>query len=215
MTKTILTQILLFVQLFAFGQYTKGDKVLIEYQGQWFPGKIIETKPEGFYVSYDDYDASWNETLKSDRLKKAEVGKSNPLNETKVLVTETANDPKIKADEMCNCLKKMLKTQKQEDKSRCLKLQEEHVSSLVKGSANYNSYKKLVNECEKEITSSQSPPSTATTYEEKVKSVCDCFNDAKSGKKQKFECFQLQSTHAKTVGDKNVEFTNQTNKCDN
>lgn len=195
---------------FALAQYSAGSKVLILYQEQWYPGKVIEVKSDGYLISYDDYDASWNETVKADRLKSVTQAKGNSAN-----AIASVNTPKTKADEMCSCLKKMMQTQKQEDKSRCLRMQEEHVVALVEGSANYTEYKKLVGECEKEITASKSKSTGVNTYEEKVKSVCDCFADSKLGKKQKYECFQLQSTYGKTLGEKKVDFNNETNKCDN
>lgn len=207
MKKTNLILVLaFFVCSFIHAQYSAGSKVLILYQEQWYPGKIIEVKSDGYLISYDNYDASWNETVKADRLKSVTEAKGNSTN---------VNAPKTKADEMCSCLKKMMQTQKQEDKSRCLRMQEDHVVALVEGSASYTEYKKLVSECEKEITASKSKNAGVNTYEEKVKSVCDCFADSKLGKKQKYECFQLQSTYGKTLGDKKVDFNNETNKCDN
>lgn len=219
MKKTILTTLLCVIHIYFFAQYTIGEKVLIEYQGQWYNGKIIEEKTTGYYISYDDYDASWNEIVKTDRLKKINENSStqpaSSNSSTKPVVSD-GNIAQQKAKEMCDCLNKMVKTQKQEDKSRCLNMQEEHVAQLIKGSANYTSYKKQVSECEQQIAATKNPTNTkATTYEEKVKAVCDCFKDANAGKVEKFNCFKLQSDYGKTVGDKKTDFNIATNSCGN
>lgn len=214
--KSCLTTIaFVLLQIVALAQFNKGTKVLIDYQGQWYPGKILEVKANNiFLVSYDDYDASWNEEVPSGRLKLNEINGNTA--KTKTQDKTPAISGEKKASEMCECLNKMMKTQKQEDKSRCLTMQEEHVAALGKGSAEYTIYQKSVSQCEKEIVKAkQSSGTTPTTYEEKVKAVCDCFKEAKSGKKQKFECYKLQSDLSKTVNDKKTDFNLETGSCDN
>lgn len=46
-----------------------GDKVQILWNGKYFPGKVLEVKDGKWYISYDGYDAKWNEWVGSDRLK--------------------------------------------------------------------------------------------------------------------------------------------------
>jgi hypothetical protein len=192
MKKITATLILAIFHFFAFAQYTQGEGVLIEYQGEWYKGKVIEVKTPNYLISYDDYDASWNEIVSSDRLKKVDLkAGETPVSKSSTNTEETAQKS---AKEMCDCLINMMKTQKQEDKSKCLKLQEIHVATLKKGTEEYLSYKKLVGECEQKITAAKNPaPKNAGTFEDKVKQVCDCFTDAKAGKRGKQECYKLQN----------------------
>jgi len=70
--KKILIAILLFFTITGYAQtYKKGDAVQIEWKNLWYPGKIVEVKGDKFLISYDGYDASWNETVGKDRLKAA------------------------------------------------------------------------------------------------------------------------------------------------
>ncbi|HTL81495.1 MAG TPA: tudor domain-containing protein [Bacteroidia bacterium] len=51
--------------------YAAGDKVQILWKGSWYPGTIKEVKDGGKYkIGYDGYDATWDETVGTDRLKK-------------------------------------------------------------------------------------------------------------------------------------------------
>lgn len=222
MKKITLIIAFLVATITTFAQFNKGTKVLIDYQGQWYPGKVLEVKGQNaFLVSYDDYDASWNEEVTSSRLKLNEINGNTP--KTVSLKTNTPDiNSKVsgekKATEMCDCLNKMMKTQKQEDKSRCLNMQEEHVAALGKGSAEYSLYQKLVNQCEKEISNAKLSSGSASgkapvTYEEKIKAVCDCFKEAKTDRGKTPECFKKQSDFSKTVGDKKTDFIQTTNSC--
>lgn len=224
MKNLLLLALLFLANVAAYAQFNKGTKVMINYQDQWYPGKILEVKENKTYlVSYDDYDASWNEVVSTDRLKLIESN-SNPQ---KVATPSTPTQSKSpsasgekKAAEMCACLKNMMKTQKQEDKSKCLSMQEEHVAALGKGSEEYTIYKKLVGNCEKEISSTKtSNPVTSgkepVTYEEKVKAVCDCFKEARSNPGKTPECYKKQSDYSKSVGGKKTDFTKETNGCAN
>jgi hypothetical protein len=69
--KTILSACLLFLlPLFAFCQnYSKGSKVEIKWGSGWYKGSIIDTKSDKYKVSYDGYNASWDEWVKADRLR--------------------------------------------------------------------------------------------------------------------------------------------------
>lgn len=56
------------------GSYATGEKVQILWNNKWYPGEILEVRagsagPE-YLVKYQNYDASWNEWIKPDRLKK-------------------------------------------------------------------------------------------------------------------------------------------------
>lgn len=68
--KSILTLILVFIIQISFSQtFKKGDKVQILWESKWYNGKIEEVKGEKYLISYDGYDASWNETVGAERLK--------------------------------------------------------------------------------------------------------------------------------------------------
>jgi WD40 repeat protein len=74
MKKFLFLFLFLFFSLVAFSQsYKQGDKVLISWKGQWYPGQIIQVTGDKYLISYDGYDASWNETVGTDRLKKADA----------------------------------------------------------------------------------------------------------------------------------------------
>lgn len=47
------------------------EKVEIEYNGTWYPGKILKVNDEEklYYVTYDGWGDSFNEWVKTDRLK--------------------------------------------------------------------------------------------------------------------------------------------------
>ena len=48
--------------------FDAGDPVQIEYGGSWYAGKVKEVKGDQYFVSYDDYNSSWDEWVGSDRL---------------------------------------------------------------------------------------------------------------------------------------------------
>jgi hypothetical protein len=49
--------------------YSANQSVLISWKGEWYPGKIIELKDDGYLISYDNFESSWNEVVGTDRLK--------------------------------------------------------------------------------------------------------------------------------------------------
>ena len=53
--------------------FQAGDKVEIEYGGAWYPGNVKEAKAGQFFISYDDYDSSWDEWVESERLRVPET----------------------------------------------------------------------------------------------------------------------------------------------
>ena len=46
-----------------------GDKAQILWNNKWYPGKILEVKDGKYFISYDGYDAKWNEWVGKDRIK--------------------------------------------------------------------------------------------------------------------------------------------------
>lgn len=68
--KNLFTLLFLLFTLSLFSQtFKKGDAVQIEWKSKWYNGKIIEVKGDQYLISYDGYDASWNETVGAERLK--------------------------------------------------------------------------------------------------------------------------------------------------
>ena len=45
------------------------DAVEIDYQGVWYPGKILKVEGEKYFVSYDEWNESWNEWVGKERLR--------------------------------------------------------------------------------------------------------------------------------------------------
>lgn len=66
--KIALFLICLFAVIYVSAQKV-GDKAQILWNNKWYPGKILEVKDGKYYISYDGYDAKWNEWVGSDRLK--------------------------------------------------------------------------------------------------------------------------------------------------
>lgn len=119
-----------------------------------------------------------------------------------------------KADNLCSCLKNAKKSNKPKDKKACLALREKHVIELGKGSAGYTDYINRLQECERDMMGA-SKNSNESTYEEKVKSVCDCFQN--EGKTNKPKCFQMQSELGKAFSsdlEKKKAFNLETSACD-
>lgn len=68
--KKLLTLLFLLITILSFSQsFKKGDKVQILWETKWYDGKIEEIKGDKYLISYDGYDASWNETVGTERLK--------------------------------------------------------------------------------------------------------------------------------------------------
>ena len=65
-TLAFVATVLLSTGAFAF---QVGDPVEIEYSGTWYPGNVKEVKADQFFISYDDYDSSWDEWVESSRLR--------------------------------------------------------------------------------------------------------------------------------------------------
>jgi len=53
----------------AVERYTRGQPVLCEWRGRWWPATILEPLPGGQYlIHYDGYSSSWDETVGLERL---------------------------------------------------------------------------------------------------------------------------------------------------
>lgn len=49
--------------------YEAQQRVLIRWRGRWYPGVVVERRAGKYLVSYDEYDASWDEEVEPDRLR--------------------------------------------------------------------------------------------------------------------------------------------------
>ncbi|MBP7280666.1 MAG: hypothetical protein KBA66_03760 [Leptospiraceae bacterium] len=119
-----------------------------------------------------------------------------------------------KAEALCHCLKSAKSSNKPAEKKACLDLREKQVKELGKGSPAYTSYINLLGECEREMMG-VSKTSSEGSYEDKVKSVCDCFKT--EGKQNKPKCFKMQSELGKSFSDdieKKKKFNLETGSCD-
>ena len=45
------------------------DAVEIDFKGVWYPGKVLKVEGEMYFVSYDEWDAVWNEWVGAERLR--------------------------------------------------------------------------------------------------------------------------------------------------
>ncbi len=50
------------------GQKTNAGSMLIEWQGRWYPGNIVQQKGDRYYIHYAGYDDTWNEWVVSKRI---------------------------------------------------------------------------------------------------------------------------------------------------
>jgi hypothetical protein len=48
--------------------FQAGDAVRILWQGQWYPGRVLEIRNGAYHITYDGYDSSWNEWVEPARL---------------------------------------------------------------------------------------------------------------------------------------------------
>jgi hypothetical protein len=59
----------------AAATYAKGDKVLVEWKGQWYPSTILEVgagdNAGKFKIHYDGWGAEWDEWVTTTRMKAA------------------------------------------------------------------------------------------------------------------------------------------------
>lgn len=51
-------------------QFSKGERVRIEWRGKWYPGQVLQVLgPNRYRIHYDGYDHSWDEMVSDRRLK--------------------------------------------------------------------------------------------------------------------------------------------------
>lgn len=52
------------------GTYAAGDQVQIEWNGSWYPGRIVEAAGARYKITYDGYASSWDEWVEVSRLRR-------------------------------------------------------------------------------------------------------------------------------------------------
>lgn len=117
------------------------------------------------------------------------------------------------ATEMCQCLESAFQTRDKVIQKRCLDLQEIHVKKLKEGSAAHKKYRESVHACERKLINRNSSDPSNMTFDEKVKHVCECFENARKDGKGPMECFRMQWQFGKTTGEKQTDFNRLTNQC--
>ena len=51
--------------------FRPGEAVDVEWRGSWYPAEVLElVPPESYRIHYDGYDASWDEDVGTDRMRK-------------------------------------------------------------------------------------------------------------------------------------------------
>jgi len=82
MKKGLLLIVLICFAAFATRAQKVNEKVEIQHSGAWYPGKILKTEGDKYFVSYDGWDDSWNEWVTIENLRG--FAKAQPLSKFKV-----------------------------------------------------------------------------------------------------------------------------------
>ncbi|MDH4471169.1 MAG: hypothetical protein QE487_01095 [Fluviicola sp.] len=205
--KKLLLFLVLFLTVNSFAQtFVANQSVLIQWEGKWFPGKILEIKDGSYLISYDNFDASWNEVVGPDRLQT--IAKEETPVQTESTASSESFDEKVKA--MCECLEQAAASGQLRDKERCMDLKDAHKATFDEYSEEYGLYNAAIYNCKP-----GADPEATKSYDTMVKEVCDCFVKSKAGATDRYECFKLQSEHAgKFDDDESRRFVMETNECD-
>lgn len=51
------------------GEYKKGDKVRVEWQGSIYPATILAVNGKAYFIHYDGWGSEWDETVGPGRIK--------------------------------------------------------------------------------------------------------------------------------------------------
>lgn len=69
MKKLFFLVMMMCIGTFAAQAQKVGEKIEIDHNGSWYKGKIEKAEGDKFYVSYDDWDETWNEWVTADKLR--------------------------------------------------------------------------------------------------------------------------------------------------
>jgi hypothetical protein len=67
----------------ALADYAVGDKVEVKWKGKWWPAQVIEVKKDQWKIHYDGYDKSWDEWVKTARIRALKGGPLAPAGDFK------------------------------------------------------------------------------------------------------------------------------------
>lgn len=63
--------------------YNVNDKVEVEWQGKWYPAKILQIDKNKYFIHYEGYDKKWDEWVGIERIKVYKNSKPTPILERK------------------------------------------------------------------------------------------------------------------------------------
>ena len=52
-------------------QFAKNARVEVEWQGKWWPAKVLDAKGGSHLITYDGYGKEWDEWVTSKRIRKS------------------------------------------------------------------------------------------------------------------------------------------------
>lgn len=131
--------------------YSANQSVLISWKGEWYSGKILEVQEEGYLITYNDFESSWNEVVGTDRLKPIENADKLTLSKETTITTTSStstNTMEAKVSEMCACQKAAKVSGSAADRAKCMDLRDAHLSTFEKDGEDYYTYKRLIFECQ-------------------------------------------------------------------
>ncbi|MBW2738751.1 MAG: M48 family metalloprotease [Deltaproteobacteria bacterium] len=59
-------------------RWTEGALVEVEWQGNWYPAKIIKIKDNSYYIHYEGFDSSWDEPVDTGRIRNRAKNAGHP-----------------------------------------------------------------------------------------------------------------------------------------
>src|SRR6266480_1848577 len=58
--------------------WKRGDRVEVQWKGDWYQAEVIEVKGNQYKIHYDGYDSSWDEWVDNSRIRAAGIKQNNP-----------------------------------------------------------------------------------------------------------------------------------------
>lgn len=55
--------------VFQGGNYPPGTPVMVLWKSKWYPARVLQSRPNRWYIHYDGYSASWNEWVGPGRIR--------------------------------------------------------------------------------------------------------------------------------------------------
>lgn len=80
-----------------------GSKTDTEYHGEWYPSEIVKLQGDSFFIHYENYDNSWDEWVKKERLRfRQAVAKTNKTSVKQTTSSSTASTNDIVFSNVCD-----------------------------------------------------------------------------------------------------------------